>query len=193
MAVCNPYRLLGFLPLCFFLAHLNYHFAAGTPEHLLWLCNFSNLVLAAGLFFQVPLLIRIAAIWLIPGIPLWLWDMSRTGDAPISTFLSHLGGTTVALIALAKVRAKPNMFLYAWLYGLLIQTICRFTTPPELNVNVAFQIYPGFDRIFENYWSYWIFSAVLAAAILWMFSLLLNRAFPNHKQEDYGTFQTKTA
>ncbi len=193
MAVCNLYNLHGFLPLTIFLAHLNYHFASGTPQNLLWLCNFSNLLQAVGLFFNLPVLIRISALWFIPGIPLWLWDMSRTGDAPISTFLSHLGGMIVALIALAKVRAKPNMFIYAWLYGFLVQTICRFITPPELNVNVAFDIYPGFDRIFENYWKYWMFSAVLAAAVLWTLSLLLNRAFPNRKQEEYGTFQTKTA
>ncbi|MCI0412073.1 hypothetical protein L0222_04630 [bacterium] len=193
MAVCNVYRLLGILPVCFFLAHLSYHLSHGTPQHLLWLCNLSNLVLAAGLFFQLPLLIRIAVLWLIPGIPLWLWDMSRTGDNPLSTFLSHLGGLTVAIIALSKVRATQNMFLYAWMYGFLVQMICRLFTPPELNVNVAFQIYPGFKSIFQNYSSYWIFSAVFAAAALWLLSFLLNRAFPNQKQEEYGTIQTKTA
>jgi hypothetical protein len=193
MAVCNVYRLLGILPVCFFLSHLSYHFSEGTPQHLLWLCNLSNLLLAAGLFFQIPLLIRIAALWLIPGIPLWLWDMSRTGDHPLSTFLSHLGGLTVAMIALSKFRAKPNMFIYAWLYGFLVQLICRFVTPPELNVNVAFQIYPGFDRIFHNYWHYWIFSASLAAAVLWALSIILNKIFPKQKQDEYGKYYAEIA
>ena len=193
MAVCNIYRLLGILPVCFFLSHLSFHFSEGTPEHLLWLCNLSNLVLAAGLFFQTPLLIRIAALWLVPGIPLWLWDMSRTGSTPLSTFLSHLGGLTVAMIALAKVRAKPNVFIYAWMYGFLVQLICRFVTPPELNVNVAFKIYPGFDLFFKHYWSYWIFSAVVAVIVLWLLNFLMNQAFPNHKKEKYGNIQTKTA
>ena len=193
MAVYNIYRLMGILPVCFFLSHLSFHFSEGTPEHLLWLCNLSNLVLAAGLFFQRPLLIRIAALWLIPGIPLWLWDMSRTGSAPLSTFLSHLGATIVAIIALAKVRAKPNVFIYAWVYGFLVQLICRYVTPPELNVNVAFQIYPGFDRIFHNYWHYWIFSACLAVAILWAMNLILIKLFPQQKQDEYGKYYAKTA
>jgi len=193
MAAYNIFRLVGFLPLCFFLAHLDYHLAAGTPEHLLWLCNLSNLLLAFGLFFQLPVLIRIAALWMIPGIPLWLWDMSRTGDAPLSTFLSHMGGTGVAIIALAKVRANQNMFLYAWVYGFVVQVICRFVTPPELNVNVAFQIYPGFDRIFHNYWHYWIFSASLAAVVLWGLSIILNKIFPNQKQDEYGKYYAEIA
>jgi hypothetical protein len=187
------YRFLGFLPVCFFLAHLHYHLEHGTPGHLLWLCNLSNLVLAVGLFLQKPFLIRIAALWLIPGIPLWIWDMSRTGDDPLSTFLSHMGGTAVAILALGKVRATPNMFFYAWLYGFFVQLICRFVTPPELNVNVAFQIYPGFDLIFQNYWSYWIFSAMLAMVVLWLLNILLNLLFPNQNREKYGSVQTKTA
>jgi hypothetical protein len=193
MAVCNIYRLMGILPVCFFLSHLSYHFSENTPEHLLWLCNLSNLVLAAGLFFQKPFLIRIAALWLIPGIPLWIWDMSRTGSAPLSTFLSHLGGTLVAIIALARVRAKPNMFIYAWLYGFAVQLICRFITPPELNVNVAFQIYPGFVRIFDNYWYYWIFSASIAVAVLWLLSLILNKMFPYQKKDEYGKYYAEIA
>jgi multidrug transporter EmrE-like cation transporter len=189
----NLPRLLGFLPLSFFIAHFTHHLNAGAPQHILWLCNISNLVLATGLFFRVPLLIRMATMWLIPGVPLWLIDMSRTGDAPISTFLSHLGGLSVGIFALSRVRAERNMWIYAWIYGFFIQMICRMFTPPELNVNVAFQIYKGFDRIFHVYWHYWIFNAVLSATVLWILGIVLSRIFPQKKEDTYVGMQTETA
>jgi hypothetical protein len=185
-------RILPFLPLAFFVAHFTHHLSNGVPQHILWLCNFSNLVLSAGLFFRIPTLIRVSTMWLIPGVPLWLFDMSLTGDAPISTFLSHLGGMTIGLVALSKVRAEANMWIYAWLYGFLIQMICRLFTPPSLNVNVAFQIYYGFDRLFSEYGHYWIFNAVLSAFALWLLSLVLNRIFPA-RQEHRVEFHTETA
>jgi hypothetical protein len=186
-------RVLAILPLAFFIAHFTHHFSNGVPQHILWLCNFSNLTLSAGLFFRIPTLIRVATMWLITGVPLWLFDMSLTGDSPVSTFLSHLGGMSIGVLALSKVRADPNMWIYAWVYGFLVQMICRLFTPPSLNVNVAFQIYYGFDRLFIEYWHYWIFNAVLSAIALWLFSLLLNRIFPCDKQEHRVEFHTETA
>ena len=131
--------------------------------------------------------------WLIPGIPLWLFDMSLTGDAPVSTFLSHLGGTTIGIWALSRMRAHKNMWIHAWLYGFFVQMLCRLMTPRELNVNVAFQIYHGFDRIFKVYWHYWIFNAILAVTALWILSWLLNRIFPATGTESYGDLHTETA
>ena len=143
------FRLLGFLPVIFFLAHLGYHFSEETPQHMLWMCNISNITLAAGLFLNSPVLIRIAAIWFIPGLPLWIMDMLNTTEDPISTFLSHIGGLTVSMIALHRVRADRISWLYAVLYGLVIQQICRFFTTPALNVNVAFAPYYGWERVFD--------------------------------------------
>lgn len=167
-------RWIGILPLGFFIAHLSTHLAQGTPENMLWLCNLSNLVLAAGIFFRLPLLIRISVLWLIPGIPLWLLDMARTGYNPPSTFISHVGGVAVGLFALSRVKSDKKMWVYAWIYGLIVQATCRLFTSPDLNVNVAFHIYSPLDGIFHQYWVYWIFNAIVAAAGLWLLSLICN-------------------
>src|SRR4030095_1359197 len=103
---------------------------------MLWMCNISNLVLAIGIFFRLPALIRISALWLIPGVPLWLYDMNRTGYDPTTTFFPHIGGTLVGLYALYCVKGRRHMWIYAWVYGLIVQILCRFLTPRELNVNV---------------------------------------------------------
>jgi hypothetical protein len=167
-------RWLGILPLTFFIAHLSTNLKDGTPENMLWLCNLSNLVLALGIFFRLPLLIRISALWLIPGIPLWLVDMTRTGYSPASTFVSHVGGLAVAIYALSKIHATKTMWLYGWIYGFLVQAACRLFTPPVLNVNVAFETYPPLSTIFHHYWQYWIFNAVASAAGLWLIAFVLN-------------------
>jgi hypothetical protein len=43
------------------------------------MCNIGNLVLASGLFLARPLLIRVALIWLLPSLPIWLWFVVRPG------------------------------------------------------------------------------------------------------------------
>ncbi len=186
-------RWMGFLPLSFFLAHFSYHSSQGNPEHILWLCNTSNLVMATGLFFNLPVLVRIAVLWLIPGVPLWLIDMLATGENPVSTFLSHLGGMTVGLIALSQIKAERMMWLYAWIYGITLQMICRFFTPPELNINVAFDMFSGWHGLFQVYWKYWTFIALISFTGLWLLSLILNRIFPGSQKESYGKFRAETA
>jgi len=147
------------------------------------MCHVSNLMLAFGLMLLQPTLIRVATIWIIPGIPLWIMDMARTGEMPVITFFSHLGGLVVSLVALRHVRADR----YAWLYGmacyLLVQQVCRMVTPPELNVNVAHTMYHGWDRVFGAYWQYWIFTTVSAAGTLWVINLVLLKLMPVRKGE----------
>ena len=170
-------RWTGILPLGFFFAHLSTHLAQGTPQNMLWLCNLSNLVLAAGIFFRMPLLVRVSVLWLIPGIPLWVLDMARTGYSPATTFLSHLGGLVIGLFALSRVNADKNMWIHAWIYAFFAWIACRLFTSPDLNVNVAFQIYPPLDRVFHHYWEYWIFNAIFSAGGLWLLTQILNLRF----------------
>ncbi|HLR05324.1 MAG TPA: hypothetical protein VK117_05900, partial [Pyrinomonadaceae bacterium] len=66
------FRLLGFLPVIFFLAQAIHYWRVGGMGNLLWICNAGSLVLAIGLFLDRRELIRAAAIWTIPGLALWI-------------------------------------------------------------------------------------------------------------------------
>ena len=178
------FRLLGVLPVIFFVAHWRYHIGFHTPENMLWLCNFSNVLLSAGLFLNIPMLIRIAFLWAIPGVPLWMVDMLHTGDYPISTFLSHLGGFTVGFFAMRKVRAHKWAWMFAWIYGLSMQQLCRWITPPKLNVNVAFKPYYGWEHTFNSYWKWWLFIAAISALGLWLMGLLTHILLPPQKKSN---------
>src|SRR5712692_10003866 len=98
------FRLLGFLPLIFFLAQTIHYWRVGGLGNLLWMCNVGNLVLASGLFFGRPELIRAAAIWTIPGLGIWIRYVLLEYEIVFSSILAHVGGIVVALIALRRVR-----------------------------------------------------------------------------------------
>ena len=174
----RAFRLLGLVPLAIYLVHFHYNWSQGNPGHGLWMCHVSNAVLGLGLLLYIRPMIRLAAIWFVPAIPLWIMDMMRTGQMPAITFVSHLGGLTVSLIALRRVRADRYIWLYGMAVYLLVQQVCRMVTPPELNVNVAHAMYPGWDRLFSAYWQYWIYTTLSAAAVLWVVNGVFMKMIP---------------
>ena len=50
------------------------------------------------------LLIRLAAIWLLLGVPPWFIDMVFTGIIWPIAILTHVGGAAMGLVALRQVR-----------------------------------------------------------------------------------------
>src|SRR6266446_6752566 len=101
----SQFRTLGFLPLVFFLGQAIHYWQISQLGHMLWMCNIGNLVLALGLFFEAAILIRVAVIWMVPGVVVWFvyvvptWGMLLTGRfsytelfGVLTSTLAHLGG-----------------------------------------------------------------------------------------------------
>ncbi len=175
------FRLLGVLPLAFYIVHLHYNWSRGGPGLGLWMCHISNVALGLGLLCAYAPLVRVAIIWSIPLTPLWIMDMVRTGEMSAITFCSHLGGLVVGLIGLWHVRAGQRTWLYALVWYLCIQQISRMVTPPELNVNIAHTMYGEWDRIFDVYWHYWLFTTVSGAVLLWILGYIFLKVVPPHQ------------
>lgn len=171
-------RALGVVPLAFFVLHARYHLGQGTAGHLLWVCTVSNLLLAAGLFLDLPMLIRVAVMWLVTGLPLWAWDMFEQGVAPVSSFLTHFGGLAVGIIGLSRVRAARGLWVYAFIWYLTLQLAARLFTRPELNVNLAHDMHGGWRDLFNSYWKFSIFMNLVVAAALWLTGLATLKLFP---------------
>lgn len=172
------FRLLGLVPLLFFILHANYYRKAGGLSHLLWMCNIGNLLLAFGLFFARPVLIRVAVLWLLPGLPIWLWFVVRPGWWILTSFFAHAGGLIVGLIVIQRVRASRWMWLQAFVWFLLVQEVCRLFIPAELNVNGAHRIFPEFEPVFGTYWQFWIVGTLVVAAGLWVIGFTFLKLFP---------------
>jgi hypothetical protein len=172
-------RLLGLLPLLFFLAHGYYYWTHGGLPHMLWMCNVANLLLGLSLLFGFAEGIRVAVLWLIPGLPLWVWFVVIVDNGWLltSTF-SHVGGLAVGLWAFHRVRAAGPTWMYATAWYLGVQQLCRVFTPPDLNVNVSHRIYQGYETMFAAYWQYWAATTAMVASGLFLLGLVTRRLFP---------------
>ncbi len=166
-------RLLGIFPLIFFLAQAEHYWSINELGHLLWMCNVGNLLLAMGLFLEKPLVIRLAAIWTIPGLLVWLLYVVLAWGVFLTSTLAHVGGLIVALFALSRIGMDRISWRWAFGWYLVVQLASRLVTPAVLNVNLAHAIQPGWERAFQSYWTFWLVLTIVTAIILWLSGLLL--------------------
>lgn len=171
-------RLLGVLPLIFFLAQGVHYWRNKEFGNLLWMCNIGNLLLAMGLFLEKPVVVRLAAIWTLPGLAVWFLYVVLVWTVFLSSFLAHVGGLAVAMVALSKYGMDRTSWRWALGWYLVVQLASRFLTAPELNVNLAHAIQPGWDRAFHSYWSFWLVLTICTIVSLWLSGLLLWRIWP---------------
>ena len=171
-------RLLGILPLIFFIAQFVHYWKIDELGHLLWMCNVGNLILAMGLFLEKPLVIRLAAIWMIPGLLIWILYVVLAWGVFLTSTLAHVGGLTVAMIALSRVRMDRAAWRWAFGWYLMVQLTSRFETPAALNVNLAHAVQPGWERWFSSYWSFWLVLTLVTLIVLWLSNLLLWSIWP---------------
>lgn len=171
-------RLLGILPLIFFLAQAVHYWRINQLGHLMWMCNIGNLVLAMGLFLEKPLVVRLAAIWTIPGLGIWILYVVLAWGVFLSSTLAHVGGLAVAMVAISKYGMDRTSWRWAFGWYLMVQLASRFFTPAELNVNLAHAIQTGWEGGFHSYWSFWLVLTLVAILSVWLSSLLLWRIWP---------------
>ena len=171
-------RLLGLLPLLFFVAQGIHYWRINQLGHMLWMCNIGNLLLAIGLFLENPLLIRVAIIWTIPGFVVWFFYVVMAWGIFFSSTLAHVGGLVVGMIVLRKVRMDRKAWVYSFGWYLFIQLLSRLLTPPDLNVNLSHRIQSGWEQTFSAYWQFWLILTLATAAILWAIGSMLWKVWP---------------
>ncbi len=172
------FRLLGLLPLSFFTAHFLFYWRNGGLDNMFWMCNAGNLVLGFGLLLGRAWMIRPAVLWLIPGLPLWLFEVVRHGGWLLTSFFTHIGGLAIGIVAIHRVRAE----LRTWVYGLgwywVMQLLSYLFTDPYWNVNVAHRIYGGYETVVSRYWQFWALTSLMVAAGLLALTFILRMLFP---------------
>ena len=171
-------RLLGLLPLVFFIAQGVHYWRIDELGHMLWMCNIGNLVLATGLFLEQPLLVRVSAVWTIPGPIIWFLYVVLAWGSFLTSTLAHVGGIAVAAIALRTYRMDRISWAYALGWLLVMQVLSRLFTAPPLNVNLAHGIQPGWEHTFSSYWTFWLVLVIATAAVLWLSGWLWRTLWP---------------
>jgi len=177
-------RLLGLLPLIFFLAQGVHYWRINQLGHMLWMCNIGNLLLAMGLFLDKPVVVRLSSIWMIPGLLVWLLYVVLAWGVFLSSTLAHVGGLAMAMIALSRYRMDRTAWRWAFGWYLMVQLFSRFVTPADLNVNLAHAIQAGWERTFDSYWTFWLTLTLIAIVILWLSGLLLWSIWPLGMREE---------
>jgi hypothetical protein len=174
-------RLLGLLPLIFFLAQFIHYWRINELGNMLWMCNIGNLILAMGLFLEKPIPIRLAAIWTLPGLVVWFIYVVLTWGVFLSSTLAHVGGIIVAMIALSHYGMDRTAWRWAFGWYLVVQLASRFFTPAELNVNLAHTVQAGWA--FQSYWTFWLVLTATTIVGLWLCGWLLWRIWPATRED----------
>jgi hypothetical protein len=177
------FRLLGFLPLVFFLAQAIHYWRISELGNMLWMCNIGNLVLAIGLFLKRPLLVRVAVIWMVPGLLVWFVYVVLAWGIFLSSTLAHVGGFVVGVVALQRVRMDRVSWLYALGWYFMVQLFSRLFTAAALNVNVAHAVDPGWQQTFNAYWKFWVVLLLVAIALLGGLNLIFYKLWPEREAE----------
>ena len=171
-------RLLGFLPLFFFLAQGVHYWRINELGHMLWMCNIGNLLLAIGLFLEKARVVRLSAILTIPGLAVWFVYVVLAWGVFLTSALAHVGCLVVAMIALRNYRMDRTAWRWALGWYLMVQLFSRLVTPRELNVNLAHSIQPGWESAFASYWTFLVTVTAIAVVVLWLSGLLLWSIWP---------------
>ena len=174
----HRFRPLGFLPLIFFFAQAVHYWRIHELGTMLWMCNIGNLVLALGIFLKRAVLIRIATLWLVPGLLVWIVYVLLPWGVFLSSTLAHLGGLAVGIVALKRVRMDRLSWFYALGWYFVMQLLSLLFTPPGLNVNLAHAIQPGWEQPFNSYWKFWLALAMVAIGLLGFLNFVFYRLWP---------------
>lgn len=181
------HRWLGLLPLIFFVAQAVHYWRINELGHMVWMCNIGNLILALGLFFDKPIVVRLSAIWMVPGLVVWFVYVVLAWGVFLTSTLAHVGGLAVAMMALRWYRMDRNAWRYALGWYLVVQLISRFITPVTFNVNLAHAVAPGWERTFQSYWSFWLVLTAATAAVLWVSGMILWSIWRPESSEQLAT------
>lgn len=102
-------------------------------------------------------------------------DLFNTRDFDLLSYFSH---TLYAFTGIVTLR-RNSISRYLWLYSIswfwLTQLLARLLTESTQNINLAFNIWPGWENYFSGYWQYWIFLSLGSAIILKLINLMLLR------------------
>ena len=144
-------RVLGALALMSFVVHGGNHVLHGDTHNLLWLCNVTPLVLALGCWLRRARLSVVALLWLLFGSPIWLLDLWTGAGLILTSFLPHVLCVAVGVLAAIKLGWPRRSWAWATAGSLLLVALARLLTDARHNVNVAFSVWPGWEKHFPRH------------------------------------------
>jgi len=145
---------LGLAAVTFYLAHAIESVLRRQPDNLLWVCNVGVLLAGIALLFGWSTLNGVATFWLVPGLPLWIYDLSKGGEFLWTSTLTHGGGLVVGLIGIRRLGLPRGNWWKATAALVPLIVLCRVATPAKQNINLSHAPYPGWETTFPSHLVY---------------------------------------
>jgi hypothetical protein len=159
----------GLAALIFYVLHAVHETFAGQPESALWACHVATALVGLGLLLRKPTINAIGFLWLVLGVPLWLAEGPALLRFEPTSAAAHLAGLAIGLWGVRRLGLPRPVWWRAALALSTLHVLCRYVTPVEANVNVAFRVWTGWETSFRSHTTYVV---SLAAASLVYFGLV---------------------
>ncbi len=163
MSSVRAMKLLGALAVAFYAIHgvdLVLHHA---PWDLLWSCHIACLLVGFGCLAASRETIAIGVTWLAVGVSFWILDLSTGGTLSVTSLFTHVGGPVVGVVALRRLGWPKGTWWRAVLALFVLMAVTRLATPRAANVNIAFSVWPGWQRYFPDYPAYFALLMITSA------------------------------
>jgi hypothetical protein len=149
--------------------HATFHLVHGRPEELLWSCHLGAALVGIGFLCSSATINGIGLLFLCMGTPLWLMYLAEGGEFYPTSCFTHLGGLAIGLYGARRLGLPSGTWWKA--VGALIALIlvCRVVTPRRANVNVAFAVHAGLEKVFP---SHLVYLAIMMGAAAGYFLIL---------------------
>lgn len=168
-------RKFGLMALGCYAIHAGFHIVNGRPEEMLWMCHLGAALVGVGLLTLSSTINGIGTLFLCVGTPLWVMYLVGGGEFYPTSCFPHLGGLAIGLYGVCRLGVPSGTWWKAVVALLTLILVCRLITPSRANVNVAFAIYPGWERVFPSHLVYLVTMMSMAAGYFFVLEYVLRR------------------
>lgn len=154
------------------------------PQYLFFVCYAANVLLCVGIFGRSALLVGAGFGWLLVAFPLWLYDAVRTSNWDPSCTLFHITGLVVGGAAIRCYRLPKHTWAFSLALAIVLQIGARLFTDESLNINSAFRIYDGWERVYPDYAVFYLSALTVFGLGFALLTHLNNRHFARKDEPD---------
>ncbi len=175
LGIKSRLRICGFAALGCYAIHGGFHLLNGRPAELLWMCHLGAAIVGVGLLRASATLNGIGTLFLCVGTPLWVMYLAGGGEFYPTSCFPHIGGLGIGLYGVRHLGFRAGTWWQSVLSLIGLILICRLVTPPAANVNVAFAVYPGVEKMFPSHPIYLAIMMMMSAAYFLICEYALRR------------------
>jgi hypothetical protein len=165
MSPARKRLVLGMAAILFYLVHAATWMQRSVPANLLWACHLGCLFVGIAVLADLPFLSAVGIHWLALGNIMWMLYLAGGGEFMLTSQLTHLGGLLVGLWFARRAGFPRGSWLAALAGMAALHLLSGFVTPAAENINLAFRVHEGWEKVFPDFQVYRLFLLAASAAL----------------------------